>query len=41
MTRGRRASAGTLGDAELDAQAVAAAEELMWAERSELREWAT
>jgi xanthine dehydrogenase accessory factor len=29
---------GGLGDAELDAEAVAAAEELMWAERSETRE---
>jgi xanthine dehydrogenase accessory factor len=29
---------GSLGDAELDAAAVAAAEELLWAERSELRE---
>ena len=29
---------GTLGDTELDQRAAAAAEELMWAERSELRE---
>ena len=29
---------GGLGDAELDREAIAAAEELMWAERSELRE---
>jgi xanthine dehydrogenase accessory factor len=31
------ATSGTLGDDELDRAAVAAAEELMWAERSELR----
>ncbi len=31
-------TSGGLGDAELDAAAVEAAEELMWAERSELRE---
>jgi xanthine dehydrogenase accessory factor len=31
-------TAGGLGDAELEAAAVEAAEELMWAERSELRE---
>jgi xanthine dehydrogenase accessory factor len=32
------AVSGGLGDAELDREALAAAEELMWAERSELRE---
>jgi len=31
-------TSGGLGDAELDREAIAAAEELMWAERSELRE---
>jgi xanthine dehydrogenase accessory factor len=31
-------TSGGLGDAELDREALAAAEELMWAERSELRE---
>jgi xanthine dehydrogenase accessory factor len=37
LVRADGRSEGTLGDAELDAQAVAAGEELMWAERSELR----
>jgi xanthine dehydrogenase accessory factor len=37
LVRADGRSEGTLGDAELDARAVAAGEELMWAERSELR----
>jgi xanthine dehydrogenase accessory factor len=38
LVRADGVTSGGLGDAELDAAAVEAAEELMWAERSELRE---
>jgi xanthine dehydrogenase accessory factor len=38
LVRAEGGTSGGLGDAELDREAVAAAEELMWAERSELRE---
>jgi xanthine dehydrogenase accessory factor len=37
LVRADGRSEGTLGDPELDAQAIAAGEELMWVERSELR----
>jgi xanthine dehydrogenase accessory factor len=38
LVRADGVTSGGLGDAELDAAAVEAAEELMWAERSEIRE---
>jgi xanthine dehydrogenase accessory factor len=38
LVRADGRSEGTLGDADLDARAIAAGEELMWAERSELRD---
>jgi xanthine dehydrogenase accessory factor len=38
LVRADGVTSGGLGDAELDREGIAAAEELMWAERSELRE---
>ena len=40
LVRADGSTEGGLGSAELDREGLAAAEELLWAERSETREWA-